>query len=219
MAKAKTVQNNDVAIKITAPNFQHIRVRLVGTAPLMQARFSAKSMQAMMAKHAMGETEGRAKKIPKAARNFDQDFKDAMHISTDGWAGVPAAAIRNACIAAIRMVPDLKMTHAKMSLFVVADGNDEVDGAPLVKLIAPKPERVDMATRNATGVADIRVRPMWRKWHIDVTVRFDADQFDETSVVNLLLRAGEQCGIGEGRPFSKSSNGLGYGTFRVESVK
>jgi hypothetical protein len=47
-------------------------------------------------------------------------------------------------------------------------------------------------------------------------VRFDADQFKASDVVNLLQRAGAQVGIGEGRPFSKSSNGLGYGTFDVE---
>jgi hypothetical protein len=75
-----------------------------------------------------------------------------------------------------------------------------------------------MATRNATGVADIRVRPMWRKWALNVVLRFDADQFTTSDVVNLLSRAGEQVGIGEGRPFSKSSNGLGFGTFTVETA-
>ena len=107
------------------------------------------------------------------------------------------------------------MTHAKMSVFVAADGFDEIDGVPLVRLVAGKPERVDMATRNATGVADIRVRPMWRKWGAELRLRYDADQFTASDVVNLLSRAGEQVGVGEGRPFSKSSNGLGYGTFRV----
>jgi len=33
--------------------------------------------------------------------------------------------------------------------------------------------------------------------------------------VNLIARAGEQVGIGEGRPYSKQSNGLGYGIFKV----
>lgn len=200
-------------ISIKPLAFERIQLRLVGTAPLVQARFSAKAMQAMMSKMAAGPT---AKKgVKRDARDFDDDFLQAMHISTEGWVGVPAAALRNACIDVCRMV-GFKMTHAKMSIFVEADGNDAVDGAPLVMLDAPAPERLDMATRNATGVADIRIRPMWRHWALNVTFRHDADQFSATDVVNLINRAGIQVGIGEGRPYSKSSNGLGYGTFAIQ---
>lgn len=206
-------QANDM-VTISPPKFERIQLRLVGTAPYMQARFSAKAMQAMKAKMEAGPTAKKGGK--KEARDFDQDFRQAQHVSSDGWNGVPAAAIRNACIDVCRMV-GFKMTHAKMSIFAEADGLDAVDGTPLVRLDAPAPERVDMATRNATGVADIRVRPMWREWAVNVVVRFDSDQFTTSDVVNLLARAGEQVGIGEGRPFSKSSNGLGFGTFRVET--
>lgn len=211
MATKKAVET----VTISPPNFQWVKLTLEGTAPLMQARFSAKAMQAMMNKMAAGSTAKKGTK--REARDFDDDFKQAMHISSEGWIGVPAAALRNACIDVCRMV-GFKMTHARMSVFVEADGFDRVDGQPLVKLDAPAPERTEMATRNATGVADIRIRPMWRVWKIHVTVRFDADQFTSNDIVNLIARAGEQVGIGEGRPFSKQSNGMGYGTFRVASV-
>lgn len=202
-------------VTISPPKFSRIRLRLVGTAPYMQARFSAKAMQAMKSKMEAGPTARKGGR--KDARDFDDDFRAAQHIAADGWNGVPAAALRNACIDVCRMV-GFKMTHAKMSIFVEADGFDRVDGTPLVRLDAREPERVDMATRNATGVADIRVRPMWREWALNVVIRFDADQFTTSDVVNLISRAGEQVGIGEGRPFSKSSNGLGFGTFTVETA-
>lgn len=207
-------QSLDV-VTISPPKFERIRLRLVGTAPYMQARFSAKAMQAMKSKMEAGPTAKKGGR--KDARDFDDDFRAAQHIAADGWNGVPAAALRNACIDVCRMV-GFKMTHAKMSIFVEADGFDKVDGTPLVRLDAREPERVDMATRNATGVADIRVRPMWREWALNVIIRFDADQFTTSDVVNLISRAGEQVGIGEGRPFSKSSNGLGFGTFTVETA-
>ena len=70
-----------------------------------------------------------------------------------------------------------------------------------------------MAVRNATGVADIRVRPMWREWAADVKVSYDADQFTLQDVTNLMQRVGMQVGIGEGRPDSRDSAGLGWGTF------
>lgn len=202
-------------VTISPPKFERIGLRLVGTAPYMQARFSAKAMQAMKSKMEAGPTAKKGGR--KDARDFDGDFRAAQHIAADGWNGVPAAALRNACIDVCRMV-GFKMTHAKMSIFVEADGFDKVDGTPLVRLDAREPERVDMATRNATGVADIRVRPMWREWALNVIIRFDADQFTTSDVVNLISRAGEQVGIGEGRPFSKSSNGLGFGTFAVETA-
>lgn len=204
-------KQNEV-VKITPPNFQRCKVTLEGTAPLMQCRFSAKAMQAMMAKMEAGPTAKKDKK--RAARDFDEDFRQAMHRSTEGWIGVPAAALRNACIDVCRMV-GFKMTHAKMSVFVEADGYDMVDGQPLIRLMADAPEKTEMAVRLETGVADIRVRPMWREWRLNIVVRFDADQFTLQDVVNLIARAGEQIGLGEGRPYSKQSNGMGYGTFRI----
>jgi len=204
-------KSEDVAV-ITAPNFKEIELTLEGTAPLMQARFSEKAINGMMEKMAAGPTAKKGRK--REARDFDEDFKRAMHRSADGWIGVPAAALRNACIDVCRMV-GFKMTHAKMSIFVESDGNDIVDGQPLIKLHAGEPEKTEMATRNATGVADIRIRPMWREWKLHPVLRFDADQFTSGDVINLVARAGLQIGIGEGRPYSKSSNGMGYGTFRI----
>jgi hypothetical protein len=202
-------------ITIKPPKFRTLVFRIKGLSPYMQARFSAKAMQAMKAKMEAGQTAKGKKQ--REARDFDSDFQQAQHISTEGWVGIPAAALRNACIDVCRMV-GFKMTHAKMSIFVEADGFDHVDGTPLVRLVADKPERTELAVRNQTGVTDIRVRPMWREWAALVRIRFDEDQFTQSDVANLLARAGMQVGIGEGRPFSKESNGLGFGLFELEAA-
>ncbi|HVL14162.1 MAG TPA: hypothetical protein VM529_16445 [Gemmata sp.] len=209
---AKVKQKKVEEITISPPKFRVVEFVLEGTSPLMQARFSGKAMQAMMAKMAAGSTSKKGGQ--RAARDFDADFREAQHFSTDGWVGVPASAIRNACIDVCRMT-GFKMTHAKMSIFVEADGNDRVDGMPLIRLHAADPERTEMPARNATGVIDIRVRPLWRQWTLKPRIRFDEDQFRLEDVANLLARAGMQIGIGEGRAFSKESNGLGFGFFRV----
>jgi hypothetical protein len=202
-------------INVTAPDFRLIPLTLVGTAPLVQSRFTAKAMQAMKASMEAGQTSKKGKE--RKARDFEDDFQNAMHKSTDGWVGVPAAAIRNACIDVCRMV-GFKMTHAKMSIFVKADGNDAVDGIPLIRLDAGEPERLEMATR-IQQTTNITIRPIWRKWRLHVVLRFDAGQFTASDVVNLIARAGVQVGIGEGRPYSRMSNGLGYGTFEIETQK
>lgn len=108
------------------------------------------------------------------------------------------------------------MTMAKLSIFVESDGNDAADMTPIVRITRGKPEYHEALVRNATGVADIRARPAWRPgWQAVVRIRFDADQFDLESVANLLMRAGTQVGIGEGRPDSKKSNGTMCGLFTI----
>ena len=208
MAKASTA-----IAQIKAPNILTAVIRIIGTAPLVQNKFSAKARAKMMETQAAGST-AKSKKT-RVARDFDADFQAAMHISEDGWVGLPAPAFRAAMISACRLV-GFQMTKAKLSVFVKADGLDADDGTPLIRLIAGEPERHDGMVRNATGVADIRVRPMWREWSADVPVQFDGDQFTMDDVVNLLDRAGQQVGIGEGRPDSKSSCGMGWGTFEVQ---
>lgn len=209
MAKAAAAE----VIQITAPKFRTLKFKLTGTAPYMQLRFSAKAMNAMMEKMALGSAAKKGK--AREARDFDEDFKQAQHISTEGWIGIPASAFRAAIISACRIV-GFKMTIAKLSVFVEADGIDQVDGTPLVK-INGKPESCALPVRNATGVMDIRIRPIWAEWSADLRVRYDEDQFSATDVTNLLSRVGAQVGIGEGRPDSKQSAGLGYGLFEVSN--
>lgn len=213
MATASKTQ--DVSLVISPPSIGRAQFRIVGTQPYMQARFSKKAMDAMMEKHMAGSTSNKSRK--REARDPEADYRGAMHVSTEGWIGIPASSFRAAMISACRLV-GFKMTLAKLSIFVQADGYDEVDGQPLVRIYGD-PERVDMPTRNATGVFDIRVRPLWREWYADVTVDYDADQFTVQDVFNLMARVGMQVGIGEGRPDSRQSAGLGYGLFRIESNK
>jgi len=206
--------NQGAIITISAPNFETLRCTIRGTSPYLQARFAEKAIEAMKSKMAAGSTAKKgAKKDP---RDFDLDFRQAQHISTDGWNGIPASAFRNAAIDVCRMT-GYQMTRAKMSIFVEADGFDAIDATPLIRLDAAPPERTEMPVRNSTGVVDIRVRPIWREWSCQLRVRYDADQFTATDVMNLIHRAGMQVGIGEGRPFSKDSNGLGFGLFMIQN--
>lgn len=208
MAKATAAPDTLV---IKAPNLQTLAVRIVGKSPYMQHRFSKKAT--IMAKQQEGSTS-RGKKL-REARDFEQDFRDAQHRATEGWLGIPAPAFRAALISACRLV-GFQMTKAKLSVFVEADGVCAKDGTPLVRLDGGEPEMNTAAVRNETGVVDIRARPLWREWGALVRLTFDADQFSAQDVLNLLARAGLQVGVGEGRPDSKKSAGLGYGLFTVE---
>lgn len=192
-------------------NMQTAEFLLIGTAPLVICRFSYKAQEQMRAAQAAGEG---GKKRKKVAKDFDALYEESHYISTEGWHGVHASSIRNGLIATCRVSP-AKMTIAKMSIFALADGISRDDQVPLIRILDAQPRKVEHTVRNATGVADIRVRTMYEAWKMRVRVQFDADQFSPLSVANLMHRFGVQCGIGEGRPFSKSSNGMGWGTFRI----
>lgn len=194
-------------------NIVRASFEIIGTAPFVQARFSKKAE--MMAAMSTPASQKKAK-TARPPRDYERDFIEAQHRATAGWCGIPASAFRSAMIDACRTVK-LVMTTTKMTVFVQPDGFDRDDGTPLVRLIAGEPERSELPVRNDNGAVDIRIRPMWREWGATVTLDFDADMISVESVVNLLDRAGRQVGIGEGRPYSKSSCGQGWGTFIVKT--
>lgn len=212
MAKKTSTEKELV---ITAPKFRSAVFTISGTAPYVQHKFSQKAREEMHAAQAAGPQGKKGKK--REAKDFKKCYQQAMHKAAAGWHGIPAPAFRNAMIDACRMA-GFKMTHAKCSIFIEANGFDPDGGTPLVKITKGKPRYTEMAVRNESGVADLRARPMWDEgWEANLKLTWDGDQFSETDVANLLLRAGMQIGVGEGRPFSKKSAGMGWGTFTLKT--
>lgn len=207
-------ETEKVTVRVPKANTKTILVKIVGTAPYLQCRFPEKAMRQMEEKQKAGD-KAKNKKA-RAARDFEADYKQSMHKFANGKCGIPCAAFRAASISACRLV-GFKMTLAKLSIFIEADGIDALDGIPLVE-ITGKPELHKMIGRNADGGADIRIRAMWREWSCKLRVRYDADQFEAIDILNLLDRAGQQVGVGEGRADSRNSAGMGLGFFRVETA-
>lgn len=197
---------------ITPPDFRHLSIDIVGTAPLVINRFSAKAMEKIReAQEAGGAAKSRRVKDPK---DFDELYQGAKHVAPEGWEGIHAAAFRNGAISACRAC-GFKMTHAKLAFMVLQDGFDRVDGAPLVRLTRGEAEMWVAPTRNQSGVIDLRSRPMYREWGATLRIRYDAGMLQQNDVVNLIARVGYQVGVGEGRPDSREKAGLGFGLFEI----
>jgi len=202
-----------VVVKITPPAIERVRLLVRGTAPYVQHAFAQKSIAKMHRNQAAGSTAGKGR--AREARDFKADFEGAHHRMPDGSFGIPATAFRCALIDACRMA-GFKMTFAKMSIFVAADGFDPVTRTPLVRFTKGKPEMFEAPARNSNGGMDLRVRPLWREgWEARPEFAYDSAQFTAADFLNLLHRAGMQVGIGEGRPFSRESAGQGWGTFEI----
>lgn len=199
-------------IVITAPKMQTLAVGIISTAPYCQNRFSEKARQQLIAQQEQGSTARAGRK--REAKDFRAGFLAAQYKATAGWYGMPASAFRNAAISACRIV-GFKMTNAKLAIFVEADGYDAKDSTPLIRLYGAAPVMRIHTVRNATGVPDQRPRAFFDEWRATVRVTFDADMFRAEDIINLFARIGLQVGIGDGRPDSTNSAGMGWGTFRL----
>lgn len=201
---------------ISPPNFGVLAFRVSGKGvPLVIHRFSAKTKAQMKLKMETGKAAGNKKN--REAKATDDLYQEARYISAEGWDGFNASSIRAAMISACRLV-GFKMTLAKLSVFVEADGTDAIEPQiPLIRIDGEPTKQEDMA-RVETGQPYVTVRAAYHNWKAVIRIRFDMDQFTAQDVSNLIARVGLQVGIGEGRPDSKNSAGMGWGLFDVQDT-
>lgn len=198
-------------VVVTPPNFKWATFWIEFDV-LVQHRFSQKTKMMLLQKMVTGKAS--ASKKNREPQNIDVLFNDARYIHKDGWDGINAPSFRKAMISACRLV-SYKMTLAKLSIFIEADGKDKDEPQiPLVRIYGKPTLQTDMA-RVDNGNPYVTVRPAYHNARVKLNVKWDGDQFTLQDVTNLLSRVGQQVGIGEGRPDSKDSCGMGWGTFRM----
>jgi hypothetical protein len=191
-------------VTIVPPNFDHATFLLTGVTPLLINNWGMADPYGYM-----------PKPNPRSAKDR---LAFCKYVDRDGgWDGVPCTAFRSGMIDACRLA-GLMMSMAKLSLFVESDGTDIRSGKPIVRLLNTR--GVEQRCKISCGKDQMyRSRCLYDKgWQINLRVKWDADQFQLGDVTNLLMRTGQQIGIGEGRPYSRHSAATGYGTFECKSV-
>ncbi len=210
-------KEKEASIFIAPPNLKQAAFTIRGTSPLVSHQMSQKTRIMMREKMEQGDLKVRGKKVRKP-RDFESDFGGSQHISTKGWVGIPVMAFKNAMVAACRTTGD-KMTHMKMAFWVESEGFSEF-GTGLIPIEKREPYMCIHPAPVSNGNWDLRVRAMFDPgWQAVVRLRYDADMISVESLGNLLMRAGLQVGVLEGRNFSKMSCGMGWGFFEVLSKK
>lgn len=220
--KKGTKQTKSDRIAIAPLKQAIVTVPIVGQTPLKVLRFSAKKRGEVQSKQEAGD---QAKtKTRRQAKDFAAEYEEAKYRCTqliDGdkitWLGINASGVRNGCIETCRMA-GFAMTRAKMAIFCIQDGYDDLDRTSLCRVYGDEEMSVD-PVRNASGVIDLRPRVMFSEWRINVRLRFDEDQFSVSDVINLMIRVGQQNGLGEGRPNGTNGAGTGNGLFLCDTSK
>jgi len=211
---AKTKEKGpQTQVVITPPKFERAVIKLRSTAPYVQNRFSSRIQKGIQDTMEEGSAKKKVRKA-KPPKDFDAAYKDSLHVSTDGWFGIPATAFRAAMVDATRLT-EQDMIRAKMAIKVIGHGLDKENFEPLVRMKTKGPKMHIERVRIGINSMDLASRGMYDHWEADVEIEWDADIFTASDIVNLMARAGWQVGVGAGRPLSRSSVGRGWGTWEV----
>jgi len=189
---------------IEIPNLTNKRVSMtvVSKTPLIVHAWSEKALRQMRDKQ-----QGAAK-LKKAPKDPKEDFEGAKYKDEKGRDCVRAAFFKNAIVSACRYAEDLKMTVIRGALFVEGD---------MLPIKFKKCQMREDTVRVGMGTADLRYRPEYSDWSVDLIVEYNSTVLTPAQIVNLVRLAGFSVGICEWRP---EKNG-DFGRFEVDlnSVK
>jgi len=182
-------------------------VQIVGDTALLLNPFTAQVIEQLLAAQA-------GKKVQKKAKSVPDEMAKRIQMLPGGKIGFSALAFKKAMMSATLSFKGMKTAHIKQGCFIDPDGHDE-NGCPLIALVSSKPEPLKAHVRNATGVADIRVRPMIRKWSCTLRMTITPSILSLEAALSILRVAGRSVGIGDWRPERCGD----YGRFSIAKVE
>ena len=219
MAKKETV------VEIRPVVMDSVRIRIVGDTPLIVHAWSEKAKREMLdAQTGKGKVKKKVAKNPVAEfatvaywmdgtpdipyQDWDEELFEKL--ATGARFGFPATAIKNAAVsAAYRNEMSKDKVSLRGSFFIDGEGDMQLveiktDGLPQI--------REDMV-RVGMGTADIRYRPQFTNWYMDLTIRYNRNgKMSLDDILNIIEIGGSTCGIGEWR----CEKGGQYGMFHVQ---
>jgi hypothetical protein len=116
-------------------------------------------------------------------------------------------AIKGAIINAAHKDIGIEKTLVRKSLFLVC-----ADSRMVLEMDCDEPVIKEDPVRVGQGSADLRYRPYFYRWAVDLTFEIDAGLLQVEDLLNLIDRAGFGVGVGEWRP----EKGGEFGRFQVD---
>ncbi len=187
-------------LEIPAIEIKTLVLHIVGDSPLICHAWSHKAKQEMLDKQ-MGKAKSK-----KAPKDPQQDYEEAFYRLPDGTPAFPTIAFKAAAVGSARQLDgSIKMTFLRGAFHTVGE---------LVPIQGEARMRQDMV-RIAGGTADIRFRPEFPEWSVDLPIRLNTRSLTLEQLIHIFNQAGFSCGVGEWRPEKDGS----YGMFHVEDVR
>lgn len=180
-------------VKLDPIKVKTIQVSIRGISPLISHQFSEKARKQMRDKKLGQKVKNREVADPES------ELEAATYRLSDGSFGVPATAIKNAMTEAAHKDLGIPRTVLRRGLFIIAD-DTPTGGVPLVRLRTTERIMREDVVRVGMGSSDLRWRPEFPKWELDLRIQYDTEWLQVETIVGLLQRAGFGIGIGEWRP-------------------
>jgi hypothetical protein len=148
-------------------------------------------------------------KNPREIKDPLAEYEEAKYHFPGGGCGFPSIGIKAAMVNYAHKDFGIEKTLVRKAVYIKGTYS-ELHGVELVKIQGEPEMREDPVTVGISGT-DLRYRPVFHPWKMNLEIVYDKGLLTLQSVVNLLQRAGFSVGIGEWRP---EKNGQ-YGQFRV----
>lgn len=205
MAKKSIQSESSQSLKLKPISRMSVKLRIVGTSPIIQHKWSEKALREIREKHAGKKTKSRE------IRNPEAEGQAAMYVTDKGKPGIPAMALKTSIINAAHKDIGIEKTLVRKALFLrVSDGNMVVPFAE-----CSEPYIREDYVRVGQGSTDLRYRPQFDRWAVDIEFELDAELLQLDDLLNLVDRAGFGVGICEWRP----EKGGEFGRFQVDRSK
>lgn len=198
----------EAQIVIRPPEMRQFKIRVEGKSPLVIHGWGSKMLKMQEAQ------EGKGPRRSKAPKDKVAEYEDARYRLPDGRDGVKALAFKRAIEQAAADDDAVTKSAVKWQVFVNP-------GEELLPILNTKTGRYfsgkhgtkdapDLYTAEARvgpmRVADVRHRPKFFPWAVDLVIEYRADRYTEEALCNLLVKAG-YCGVGEERPTAPKASG------------
>jgi hypothetical protein len=196
-------RKDDEQVLIKKLATRKVAVRVEGITPLVVHAWSDKARMQLLAAQQGGKRKLREK------RNPEEEYEAARYRLSDGSDGIPLVALKAAIVGAAHKDLGVPKVSVQRAVFIEGD-----EGA-LLRIDAETPLMREDIVRVGMGSADLRYRPQYDPWGLNVTIQYDTDILNAETIFNLIERAGFGGGLGEWRP----EKGGEWGRFRVGTTE
>ena len=225
MATAKKTE----VVEIRPLEIKSTKIRIVGDTPLIVHAWSEKAKR-MMLEAQQGKKQGKKKPVRSPLDDFiqaaywltpkpeypddadDDTITAAFDAAIEAGArfGFPVTAIKQATQAAAYRLNWTKNQMAmRGALFFASDEQG------LVEVVSDTPVMREDMVKIGMGTADLRYRPQFNHWHIDLDVQYNEQcGISWENMLNAVNAAGFMVGLGEWRPEKDGD----FGRFHVASI-
>jgi hypothetical protein len=200
---SKTRDTTEMVSELKRFERGYVVFHLLGTAPLVMNRPSAKAKQQLLLP---SRAKNNAEKQVILKHDPLAEFRDTMYRCRDDSAPTlfhfPTGAFKKALGSAALRTPGATKTEIGC-LVQVVDQTVHVYGKPYLYMDWVRLEGMKR-------VPDIRTRAMFKTWAVKLTVQFIKTLTTERAIVNLMSNAGDVTGIGDGRTEKGTFNNGGW---------